>query len=72
MRALPPPLVPQAAPGSSGGLLGVWTSPALLLASPVPTLTPKLPGASRDICIHLAPNSGDSDKFPFIACSHVI
>lgn len=68
----PPPLVPQAKPGSLGGLVGVRTSPALLLASTVPTLTSKLLGASWDICIHLAPNSGDSDKFPFIACSHVI
>ena len=40
----PPPLVPQAKPGSLGGLVGVRTSPALLLASTVPTLTSKLLG----------------------------
>lgn len=54
------------------GLLGVLPGPALLLAPTVPVLTCGFPGASLDICIHLAPNSGDSDTFPFIASSHVI
>lgn len=69
----PPPPGASASPSlpcGPGGSSDI-TCP-LAVASTVPPLTLALPGASPDICLHLAPNSGDADKFPFIASSHVI